>query len=161
MTEKRKGSATVAQTVAALGVVGSLGFVAIEIRQNTEAVRGATIQAVAQQSMDLVIAGLDNPEVRAAFVAGRSDSLTPDQEATLSWFFMAKLRADENRLRQVQLGILDESTFGQLSSNSAYRLPFFRRWWETNGYAFAEDFQALVEREFVPLSRTEPIPATN
>lgn len=68
------------------------------------------------------------------------------------------LRADENRLRQVQLGILDESTFGQLSTNSAYRLPFFTEWWETNAYAWAEDFQRLVEREFLPLAGTYPLP---
>ncbi len=34
------------ETLAAVGVIGSLVFVGIEIRQNTAAVRGATLQAI-------------------------------------------------------------------------------------------------------------------
>ena len=79
-------------------------------------------------------------------------------ERVLGGFFAAKLRADENRFRQVQLGILDESIFGQLSSNTVYRLAFFKDWWERGGYAYAEDFREVVEREFVPLSQVEPLP---
>ena len=147
------------QAVAAAGVIASLIFVAIEIRQNTEAVKGATIQAVAQQSMDMTMAGLDNPELREALAAARSgEALSPDQKEILTWFFNAKLRADENRFRQVQLGILEESNFDQLSSNAAYRLPYFAEWWPSRRFTFAEDFQRIVEREFLPLSKNNPLP---
>ncbi|UCC24534.1 MAG: hypothetical protein JSU98_12440 [Gemmatimonadales bacterium] len=143
---------------AALGVMGSLVFVAIEVQQNTEAVRGATLQAVAQQSMDLVMAGVENADLREAFsVATRGEPLSPEQERVLNWFFQAKLRADENRFRQVQIGILDESTFGQLSSNAAYRLPYFAEFWARSGPTFAEDFQRLVAREFLPLGEARPL----
>jgi hypothetical protein len=160
MQDDNKPRRGIGEALAAAGVIASLIFVAVEIRQNTEAVRGATTQAVAQQSMDLVFVGLDNPEIRDAFAAAtREDELSPQQERVLMWFFQAKLRADENRFRQVQLGILDESTFGQLSSNTAYRLPFFAEWWSTNGFTFEEDFQTVVEREFLPLSGTTPLPS--
>ncbi len=150
VTGKRFG-----EGLAALGVIASLLFVAIEVRQNTNAVRGATLQAVSQQSLDLTMAGLDNPELRSAFVVARDSSqrLSSEQRSLLRWFFGSKLRADENRLRQVELGILDPSTFGQLSSNMAYRLPYFREWWTENGGDYATDFQELVNREFLPLSQ--------
>jgi hypothetical protein len=128
-------------------------FVGIEIRQNTDAVHGSTLQAVSQQSLDLVMAGVENSDLRLAFTASREGTLSPDQASLLSWFISAKLRADENRMRQVELGILDASTFQQLSNHAAYRLPYFADYWARNGGDFSADFQELVEREFLPLSQ--------
>ena len=131
-------------------------FVAIEIRQNTEAVRGATTQAVSQQSMDLIFAGLENPDIREAFAASaRQEPLTPYQARLLTWFIQGKLRADENRFRQVELGLLEESTFSELGNNGVYRLPFFAEFWDLRRSEFAEDFRQVVEREFLPLSGTQ------
>ena len=144
------------ETLAALGVIASLIFVAVEVHQNTNAVRGATLQAVSQQSLDLTMAGLDNPELRAAFGTARDslpEVLTAKQRNILSWFFSSKIRADENRFRQVELGILDVSTFGQLSSNGAYRLPYFSEWWTTRRSQYSADYRGFVDREFLPLSR--------
>ena len=141
-----------------LGVIGSLGLVALEVRQNTAAVRGATVQAVSQQSLDLTLAGLDNPEIRAAFSAAREtenpEDIPREQRDVLGWFLASKLRADENRFRQVQLGTLDASTFGQLGNNRIYQFSFFAWWWARNGDQYADDFQEVVEREFLPLSGT-------
>lgn len=143
-----------AEILGALGVIASMIFVGIEIRQNTDAVRGTTLQAVSQQSLDLVMAGVESSDLRLAFTASREGTLSPDQASLLSWFMSAKLRADENRMRQVELGILDASTFQQLSNHAAYRLPYFADYWARNGGDFSADFQELVEREFLPLSQT-------
>ena len=148
-----------AEVLGILGVTASLIFVGVEIRQNTNAVRGATLQAVSQQSMDLVMAGVDNPELRSAVSAARENTLSPEQKDLLNWFLAAKLRADENRFRQFKLGILDASTFHQLSHHGAYRLPYFAEYWALRGDTFAADFQELVIREFLPLS--QPVIAEN
>jgi hypothetical protein len=143
------------EALAAIGVIVSLVVVAVEIRQNTNAIRGATVQAVSQQSMDLAMAGLDNEALRDVFEVAAcvgSEGLSPQQRQLLGWFFASKLRADENRLRQMQLGTLERATFGQLSNNQAYRLPYFAEWWALRGSEWAPDFQALVVEEFLPLS---------
>ena len=142
-----------AEVLGVVGVVASLIFVGVGIRQNTYAVRGATVQAVSQQSLDLVMSGLDNPEVRSAFDAAREDRLSPEQRILMNWFISAKLRADENRFRQVELGILEASTFQQLSNHQAYRLPHFAEYWDLRGGDFAPDFQEFVVQEYLPLSR--------
>ena len=96
------------EALPAVGVIASLSFVAVEARrQNTAAVRGATLQAVSQQSLDLVMAGLDNPDLRSAFRTAKESSentLTEEQKNLLGRFISAKLRADGKRFRQVQLG---------------------------------------------------------
>ena len=145
---------SIGEALAAIGVVASLIFVALEVRQNTAAVHGATLQAVSQQSLDLVMAGLDNPGLRLAINVAATDpeALSEEQKQLLIWFFSAKLRADENRFRQIELGILEQSNIAQLGNNLAYRLPFFREWWTRDGSLFAKDFQAFVEQEYLPLS---------
>ena len=100
------------------------------------------------------MAGVESSDLRMAFKASREDTLLPEQESLLNWFMSAKLRADENRMRQVELGILDASTFQQLSNHAAYRLPYFAEYWARNGGDFPVDFQELVEREFLPLSQS-------
>jgi len=128
-------------------------FVGVEIRQNTDAVRGSTLHAVSQQSLDLVMAGVNNSELRSAFTAAGEGRFSPEQRSQLAWFISAKLRADENRFRQVELGILNASTFQQLSNHAAYRLPYFAEYWAQNGDFFSADFQEIVVREFLPLSQ--------
>lgn len=102
------------------------------------------------------MAGLDNPALRAAVSAAEEERLSPEQRVLMRWFYSAKLRADENRFRQVELGTLDASTFQQLSNHRAYRLPEFRAYWASQGETYALDFQKFVEREFLPLS---PLPS--
>lgn len=126
--EKLQEYALIAEIVGGIAIVASLVFVGVQIQQNTNVVRGATLQAITQQSMDLVIAGLEHPEIRQAFSVAqlKPDELTVDQKQALDWYFSAKLRADENRYRQIELGILDQNNFDQLGSNLAYRLHIFR-----------------------------------
>ena len=142
-----------AEVLGVLGVIASMIFVGIEIRQNTEAVRGSTLQAVSQQSLDLVMEGIDNSELRSAFTAAKKGELSPEQRNQLSWFVSAKLRADENRFRQVELGILDASVFQQMSIHGAYRLPYFAEYWARSSHIYLADFQEVVVREFLPLSQ--------
>jgi hypothetical protein len=142
-----------AEILGVIGVIASMIFVGVEIRQNTDAVRGSTLHAVSQQSLDLVMAGVNNPELRSAFNAAWEGRLSPEERRHLMWFISAKLRADENRFRQVELGILDASTFQQLSNHAAYRLPYFAEYWAQNSDNFSADYQEIVEREFLPLSQ--------
>jgi hypothetical protein len=143
----------VAEILGVLCVVASLIFVGVEVRQNTNAVHGATLQAVSQQSVDLVMAGLDNSALRSALVAAADGTLSPEQTNLMIWFISAKLRADENRFRQVELGILDAASFLQLSNHAAYRTSYFADYWASRGDDYASDFQEIVEQEFLPLSQ--------
>lgn len=155
MTSTRSRGKTIGEVLAAIGVIASLIFVGVEIRQNTKAVQGSTTQAIAQQSLDLTMAGLDNTELREAFGKATSDDpdlLTRDDRLLLGWFFSSKLRADENRFRQIKLGIVKEDNLGQLSNHRAYRFPYFKTYWEARRMEFSEDFRVFVDKEYLPLS---------
>jgi hypothetical protein len=143
----------VRETLTGLGVVLSLIFVALEIRSNTEAVRGATIQGVADQYLEITIASMQTPEVRSGWAkaaAGRGDELTLDEEIALNWYYNGILRIAENRFRQVELSIID---FEIISGGAPeFRSPFFRTYWEARRGLYSHDFAAHVDRDLLPLA---------
>ena len=72
------------ETLTGLSVVLTLLFVAVEIRSNTDAVRGATIQGIADQYLNITIASMETPEIRSGWAkaaAGRIDELSVELES--------------------------------------------------------------------------------
>ena len=75
------------QLLGALGVILSLIFVAWEIRQNTEAVKSATIQAISDQSIAAANIVIQDKGLRDAFLLVMSEqSLSSDQDAHVMFF---------------------------------------------------------------------------
>ena len=144
----------IGRIAAVLSVVLSLGLVAYEIRQNTRAVVGQTIQSVADQQTELAILGVESPELRAAW--GKSLSgveLTPQERSILGWFYTAVMRHTENRFRQYELGMLEESDLTGLGTQgNLFRNPYFGVWWSGRSDRYPQDFAEYVERELLPLS---------
>jgi hypothetical protein len=145
------------ETLTGLGVVLSLIFVALEIRANTEAVRGATIQGIADQYLEITLSSMETPEVRSGWAkaaAGRIDELTLDEEIALNWYYNGILRIAENRFRQVELSIID---FEVISGGAPeFRSPFFRTYWEARRELYSPDFVSHVDRDLLPLSGASP-----
>lgn len=76
------------QLFGALGVIASLIFVAWEIRQNTEAVKSATIQDISEQSFSGMSLLVQNDKLREAFyLCLEAKPLTTEQEQHLRvWY---------------------------------------------------------------------------
>ncbi len=149
LTDKR----AIRETLAALGVIVSLIFVGIEIRQNTSAVRGNSVQAIAQQNLEIALAAMTDGELLRTLVtleAGSSiQDLDPAGRLRLGMYYMASLRITENRLRQVEVGILDEDALEQLGGvGSMYRTPYFQQWWDENKARFAADFVEFMGDQY-------------
>ena len=128
-------------------VVGSLIFVAMEIRQNTDAVRSATIQAITELSYDSTMRMVENADLRAARVAARSGSMTEDQIEQLDTWYTALMRIQQNRLVQSRLGILNLNDAMQIGGRSrAYREPYFAEYWERRKKFYPPEFQEYIEQ---------------
>lgn len=92
----------VKETLAAAGVIGSMIFVGLEIRQNTEAVRGSTIQAIADQSLEFNLALAQDDDWLVLIEKIETDSVAPSdleplELRRLSWVLNASTRIMENR----------------------------------------------------------------
>lgn len=144
------------EIVGILSVVGSLAFVALEIRQNTNAARSSTLQTVSEMSFDSTLAMVDNADLRDAWIAARSvrlTDLTEDQQLQLQWFVGALLRVQQNRFNQVKLGVIELDDALDMGGRAAsYKSPVFAEIWATARDNYPEDFQAYIDEYVLPLS---------
>jgi hypothetical protein len=142
----------VVETAGVLSIVASLIFVAFEIRQNTDAVRSSAIHDISRFSYDATVLSIEKDEIRAARLAVCNGDIDESQRYLLRIYYAALLRIQMNRFYQMQLGILDEQTILALGgTGAAYRNPYFAEIWPVLKVDFADDFQAYIERDVLPL----------
>jgi hypothetical protein len=141
-----------AEKIGVIAVILSLIFVAFEIRQNTDAVRSATIQAISEQSYSQAVLMVENPDLRAAMNAQNSGlALTEDQQRQIASYWNAALRIQQNRYLQVQLGILDEDIAVEGIGPGNYGSSFENHWPGVKG-RYPAYFQEYIERRVLLLS---------
>ena len=140
------------QTIANVGVVLGIVFLVVEIRQNTNVVRSATIQALSEQSYESIRLALENPDVREAYFAALEGTMTDQQQQIMTMLFHANLRIRQNRYLQDRFGILDVEVSGELGTGAIYRMSAFRDYWAAEGDRYSPGFQHYVEQILLPLS---------
>lgn len=144
------------EVVGVISIVVTLAFVALEIRQNTDAVRSATIQDISRMSFDATALGVQHADLRAAQFAVCDGNVNRDQERQLRLYYASLMRIQMNRYYQVQLGILSDVEILALGGRGgAYRSPIFRSIWHEIKEEFPPDFRDYIERDVLPLSQED------
>ena len=138
------------ETLAALGVIASMVFVGLEIRQNTAVARMVAAQTFTQQQLDLnqVIMTEGYPELNTRMIEGalRQDFSSGDR-LRLDATNLSVIRIWESLYRSVQLGIQDEEMLKAITDGpTPFELPYFVQSWPMmyRG-AFTEDFASYFE----------------
>lgn len=148
------------QAAAALSVVLSLVFVGYEIRQNTQVARGAAVQATMDQILQWQAeTGSDSEWIRILdFLrnGGSYSELEQIDQTKYNWIVVSTVRITENRFRQMQMGVIDNSDLGigGGTSNAAwFRSPYFLEWWSSadRTQSWAPDFLEFFETEILGL----------
>lgn len=141
--------------LAAIGVILSLLFVGLEVRQNTQAVRGAAMQAISDQGISQILEGAADPDwVRILTLlggGGKFADLSPDDQMRFGMRASVSVRIMDNRYRQVKLGILDESGLSVgtgVRNTTWYRSQYFRDFWQ------AQNIASEYDPEFVDFMET-------
>ena len=139
------------ETLTALGVIASMVFVGMEIRQNTTVARAQVRQFLTENHREINI-GLATDPTLLSVIADRlypSDVRSAD-ERRMEWAMFAVLRHLENVLLQVQEGVIDESVYHSYGwvDVPMYGTPEFREWWVARRTRFHPDFVAAFEAEY-------------
>jgi hypothetical protein len=121
-----------AELLGALGVFGSLLYLAIQIRQNTKALRGTTIDAVTTHQRDELRWAAELAPTFAK--ADRSpDSMTPDEWGQVRAWITAAMTTRQNSYFQYRQELLDEEIW---KSNQQIIKRYFQmgnwvdKWWQ-------------------------------
>ena len=139
------------QAAAAVGVILSLLFVGMELRQNTLSVRATALNDLATGSRDWTMAIASSPELAAAMVdwlAGRDLDSTERLMAVST--VIALLRNVENVFLQVQAGAVDESalvSYGFGGTGGPFASPLFAEYWAAIKGNYNPDFVRAFDAE--------------
>ena len=138
-----------AELLGAIGVIASLVYLAIQIRQNTSTVVANTFQSVQDSSVLRMMALAENDELAERFVAGLvdPDALDGAKRFQFDIWMRANFKGYENYFYQHKMGLLDAQSWS--AAREAIRVslspPGVPKWWTMNRRLFRSDFGELVD----------------
>jgi hypothetical protein len=141
----------IGEFLGALAVVISLVYLAVQIRQNTRAVRSASHQSLVSSEQAIQASVSDNREVARIVVQANKDFDGLDEEDRLRFVMLVSrmLSNFENIYYQYSRGLLDEDLWQPWleGMNFFVQQPGLRRYWEAFKFGYAEPFRELIEKQ--------------
>ena len=132
-----------------VAVVAGIIFLAVELRQNTNAVVAASSTALTDQSVAFFSAGLDNQVVaRAIYKHGLGEELDGFETAQLMRLQYLNFRVFENAFLQYRRGYYEETEWDRYAKIVARNLQdsIVRTMWDQNrGVGFTAEFEREVD----------------
>jgi hypothetical protein len=151
MTDPSSRVRHIVEIVGLAGLIGSLLFVGLEVRQNAAATRAATAQEVSSsfRDLNLMMAGdADFIRILTTYRQNPEDATVVEQQRLRS-FFRALFHIWSNVYYQNLNGTVDAQIYdGMVSEVSTYasaglRAPFWA--WESERFIYPEQFRAFMD----------------
>lgn len=145
---------TIIQMIGVIAVVGTLIYLAAQVRQGNVFAKLQARQRMIEQQDNELFAQMNDPSITYASV--KEGPLTKDEQARLSLFLIAFLRQREWEWLLYKDGIIDETSYQTYHEVIAIYLGTLRarKWWKVLGrHAFNAEF---VEQVDLLLAKTEP-----
>jgi hypothetical protein len=139
----------IGQLAAAIGVIPSLIYLAIQIREQNKERRRAGINILTAQWSDLVKTAQESREFAALFLQGMQsfNGLDAPDKLRFSAFFTRFTRNYEGMFIYYRDGALDKDVWAEvertLNDYFAYAGP--REWWATRKHWLTDDFRAVID----------------
>ncbi len=167
-------SRRIAELIGLVGVIASLVFVGVEIRQNSIATRAATDAAVADGFRELNLVMASSPDLARAFAAHASNpaEAPAEDQVLMLGLYRALFHIWSNAHRQHLNGTIDPSIFQAVVQEiSAYagevpagadiydieRRQRLTRWaWYSERFLFNPDFRIFVDSILASKPQSEP-----
>lgn len=148
---------TISTLAAGAGVILSLIFVGLELRQATQVARAQTRQGLADRNGEILNVVAGNAELAEAWalrwqpeVAVDDPELSPRAFVQSGWAMFGLLRHVENVYLQVVEGVVDESVLDSYGfrNNIQFTTPQFAEYWRLRRARFDPRFVAAFDAEY-------------
>ncbi len=142
--------AYLSQIVGVAGLLASLIFVGLQIRQNTKAIKATSHHAITDSFNAINNLILSDPKVARIWrhgVAGDTEVLTEEERISVNFMNLAYWRIFETLYYQYKNGTLDKQLFdAELKTMKwSVTLPGFLAWWPNNPISLSDEFRAFVD----------------
>ena len=139
----------IGEILGALGVVITLAYLSIQIRQNTKLLgdnaKRATQASIHQQN----VVSYQDEGIAELLARGGSDrsSLEPSERVRFHGFWMTSFIAYQEAFYQVKLPNVDDNWWKIIEHHMLLylRTPGLNDWWQRNKHVFGEEFIAFVD----------------
>ena len=137
------------ELIGAMAVIATIGYVAVQVRQQTHAVRSASYQASTDALNAINMAVATDSELLRVVSAkpGSLDELSAEDRYRYSYILLSLFRVRETIFYQrdegttaLQSWIREEVTLKKNLESAAAR-----DWWKTIGYGFAPEFSEYID----------------
>ena len=139
----------IGQVVAAAGVIPSLIYLAIQIREQNKERRRAGINVLTAQWSDLVKAVQESREFAALFLRGMHsfEDLDAPEKVRFSAFFTRFTRNCEGMFIYYRDGALEKALWDEVERTISdyFAYPGVREWWATRRHWLTDEFRDVVE----------------
>ena len=141
---------SIGELIAAIATVLTLVYLAIQVRQNTRALKAATFQSISSEMGQNVQPILSTPDMATIYAKSihDPDDLTVSERLKIQAMYLASFRRLESVYVQTELGSIDrEFVEGpELSLISIIKTPIGGPWWESAKPLFYKPFVAHIEK---------------
>lgn len=147
MTIEQLGS--LGEFIAAIATLMTLAYLAIQVRQNTKALRASTFQQVSEAMAQNVSHLTDNGELAAiALKVASGEDLAPVERLRYQGLMLMSIRRLESIYQQHQLGSIDADQVKgfELSMISLIKEPVALEWWGKAKITFDQRFVEYVDQ---------------
>ena len=137
--------------VAAIATIATLAYLAVQVRQNTRALRSSTFKDITENMSQTTEAIATNPELSALIVNASSGlgHLSPEERVRYNFLLLMTFRRLESVWFQRQLGSIDADLAAGFdrSAISVLLSPGGAEWWKTARVAFSARFAEHVDEQ--------------
>ncbi|NIR44180.1 MAG: hypothetical protein GWN99_08660 [Gemmatimonadetes bacterium] len=151
----------VGEAAGAVGVIVSLVYLAVQVRQNTRSVRGEMYESIVTAIVDLVEPLTQDQELARIFETAVEDwdAVSFEDRSRLVYLLFSVFKLFENLHYQFRQGTLDPSLWAGWHNLilSYYAMPGVRTWWQMRRLAFSAEFRDYLES--VSIDRPLPRPS--
>ena len=139
----------VANVLAALGVMATLIYLAIQIRQNTKAVRSSSIENLIHSLAATAQATVKNEYIVALMLKANAEpeTLSEEERVRMHFWFVMTIRRFEGVYFQRELGFVDAAVIEgfERSHMSILASKSGQAWWANTKEIFSSGFVSYVE----------------
>jgi hypothetical protein len=139
-----------AQFVAALGVIGSLFYLAAQVRQSSRSSQALVVDSLARSMHDLAFAIAKDTELLRVLteILPNWDASTEMDKARASSLILGYFKLFENAWFQMRKGMLEHDQWQGYEAflRMVYDMPSVKKWWSMRRSFFAPGFADYVEQ---------------
>jgi len=143
----------IGEVAGAIGVILTLGYLAVQIRANTAALKAEGSRANRVSGAPISVAIAQSSETARIFNSGLADfdSLTPEEQTRFSFLLGDMIGNTANRYAEVELGILSETEFAEDTLRIAplLKAPGGRAFWKRFSGWFPSNFREYVTKQIL------------